>query len=46
MKVEYDALMKNGTWVLSTLPPGKKSFGFKWIFKVNYKSYGYLDKYK
>jgi hypothetical protein len=29
MKVKYDALMKNMTWVLSTLPPRKKSIGCK-----------------
>jgi hypothetical protein len=46
MKVGYDALMKNMTWLLSSLPLGNKSIGCKWIFKVKYKSYGSLDKYK
>ena len=38
--------MKSKTWVLSTLPLGKKALGCKWIFKVKYKLDGYLDKYK
>ena len=38
--------MKNKTWVLSTLPLGKKAIGCKWIFNVKYKSDGCLDKYK
>jgi hypothetical protein len=28
MKVECDALMRNKTWVLSTLPLGKKFIGY------------------
>ena len=46
IKVKYDAQMKNKTWVLSTLPLGKKVIGCKWIFNVKYKSDGCLDKYK
>ena len=46
MKVKYDAQMKNKTWLLSTLPLGKKAIGCEWIFKVKYKSHGSLDKYK
>ena len=38
--------MKNKTWVLSTLPLGKKAIHCKWIFNVKYKSDGSLDKYK
>ena len=38
--------MKSKTWVLSTLPLGKKALGCKWIFKVKYKLDGSLDKYK
>ena len=38
--------MKNKTWVLSTLPLGKKAIRCKWIFNVKYKSDGSLDKYK
>ena len=45
IKVEYDAQMNNKTWVLSTLPLGKKAIGCKWIFNVKYKLDGSLDKY-
>jgi len=38
--------MKNKTWVLSTLPLGKKAIHCKWIFNVKYKLDGSLDKYK
>ena len=31
---EYNAHEKNGTWVLASLPPGKKTVGCKWIFSV------------
>ena len=46
MKVKYAASMKRKTWVLSTLPLGKKALGCKWIFKVKYKLDGSLHKYK
>eukprot|EP01018_Ginkgo_biloba_P016510 Gb_19106 [translate_table: standard] len=45
-KVEYDALMKNKTWTLEELPPGKKPIGCKWVYKVKYKADDSLDKYK
>ena len=34
MKEELDALSKNHTWVLVTLPPGKSVVGCKWIYKI------------
>lgn len=46
MDDEYDALMKNGTWKLIGLPPGKKAIGYKWVFKKQYKTDGTLDKHK
>ena len=33
MKAEFDALVKNGTWKLSTLPEGKKPLGGRWVFR-------------
>ena len=29
MQIEYDAIMKNGTWLLVDLPVGKKAIGTK-----------------
>ncbi|KAH9299553.1 hypothetical protein KI387_031235, partial [Taxus chinensis] len=36
----------NQTWELVDLPPGKKSIGYKWIFKKKYKVDGSIDKHK
>ena len=34
MKKELNALSKNHTWDLVTLPPGKSVVGCKWIYKI------------
>ncbi|KAH9288125.1 hypothetical protein KI387_032242, partial [Taxus chinensis] len=46
MDSKYQSVMKNNTWQLVDLPPGKKPIGCKWIFKTKYKSDGTIDKYK
>lgn len=46
MKFEYDSLLKNGTWVLTTLPSNMKTIGCKWVFKVKENPYGSVNKYK
>lgn len=38
--------MKNGTWKMVELLPGKKVVGCKWVFKIKYKADGTLDKNK
>ncbi|WVZ20882.1 hypothetical protein V8G54_008204 [Vigna mungo] len=38
MANELQALQNNGTWTLTTLPPGKKALGCKWIYKIKYHS--------
>ena len=43
---EYTALEKNGTWVLTKLPHGKKTVGCKWIFPIKHKASGSVDRYK
>ena len=43
---EYDALMNNGTWVLTDLPPGRKALGCKWIWRQKFDATGKLTKYK
>jgi len=40
MRVEYDAIVKNGTWSLCDLPPGKKAIGTKWVYKLKRKPDG------
>ncbi|KAH9294697.1 hypothetical protein KI387_038285, partial [Taxus chinensis] len=46
MDVEYQSVMKNNTWQLVDLPPGKKPIGCRWIFKTKYKVDGTIEKYK
>ncbi|KAF3667319.1 putative anthocyanidin 3-O-glucosyltransferase 2-like [Capsicum annuum] len=46
IKIELDTIVKNNTWVLTSLPSGAKSIGCKWIFKKKLNADGSLDKYK
>lgn len=46
MKLEYDALIANNTWQLTTLPPGKTLVGCKWIFRIKENPDGSINKYK
>ena len=46
MQAEYDAIVKNGTWYLVDLPPGKKTIGTKWVYKLKQKPDGSIDRYK
>ena len=43
---EIDAHVRNGTWVLTQLPPGKRAIGSRWVFKVKRLPDGSIDKYK
>lgn len=46
MGTKHQSLIKNKTWDLLDLPPGKKPIGCKWMYKLKYKADGTLDKYK
>ncbi|RVW24113.1 Retrovirus-related Pol polyprotein from transposon TNT 1-94 [Vitis vinifera] len=46
MKEELDALTKNHTWDLVTLPPGQSVVGCKWIYKIKTRSDGSVEHYK
>ena len=46
MKEEFDALSKNHTWDLVTLPPGKSVISCKWIYKIKTRSDGSIECYK
>ena len=46
MKDELDALSKNHTWDLVTLPPGKSVVGCKWIYKIKTHSNRSIEHYK
>ncbi|OMO75792.1 Reverse transcriptase, RNA-dependent DNA polymerase [Corchorus capsularis] len=43
---EYNALLKNGTWVLASLPPGKNVINCKWVFRLKRKSDGSIERHK
>ena len=44
MQQEYDALLKNMTWDLVSLPPNRQSIGCKWVFKENVD--GSINRFK
>ena len=46
MKEELDALTKNHTWDLFTLPPRQYVVGCKWIYKIKTRSDGSIERYK
>ncbi|WVY98728.1 hypothetical protein V8G54_030879 [Vigna mungo] len=46
MANELQALQNNGTWTLTTIPPGKKALGCKWIYKIKYHSDGTVERFK
>ena len=46
MKEELDALTKNHTWDLVTLPPRQSVVGCKWIYKIKTHSNWSIERYK
>ena len=46
MQEELEALEKNRTWELVSLPPGKKAVGCKWVFTVKQNPEGLVERYK
>jgi hypothetical protein len=46
MKDEYDSLIKNGTWTLCDLPPGRKAIKSKWVYKTKTNQDGTIERYK
>nr|KYP38387.1 Retrovirus-related Pol polyprotein from transposon TNT 1-94 [Cajanus cajan] len=46
MQTEITALHNNHTWTLTTLPPGRKPIGCKWVFRVKENPDGSINKYK
>lgn len=46
MNDELDAFENNKTWIITTLPPGKKAIGSIWLYKTKFKPDGSIDKFK
>lgn len=46
MQSELEALEANNTWLLTSLPAGKKAIGSKWVYRVKYKQDGTVDRFK
>ena len=46
MMEEYQALMSNGTWVLTTLPHNRKAIGSKWTFCLKENADRTVARYK
>ncbi|KAM2857659.1 hypothetical protein PS2_001873 [Malus domestica] len=46
MKEELDALYKQGTWSLVSLPLQKNLVGYKWVFKIKKHSDGSIARHK
>ena len=46
MDIEITALEENGTWIVCSLPAGKKAVGCKWVYKIKLNADGTLERYK
>lgn len=46
MQIEYDALLRNQTWTLTTLPAGKNLVGNKRVFKLKKHADVTISRYK
>ena len=46
MNSELKALQENHTWDIVPFSFGKKTIGCQWVYKVNFKSNGSLERYK
>nr|XP_051183944.1 uncharacterized mitochondrial protein AtMg00820-like [Lolium perenne] len=46
MEEEMEAIEENWTWHLTTLPPGHRAIGLKWVYKVKKDAQGAVLKHK
>lgn len=46
MDAEIDAIRRNQTWELTSLPKGAKCIGVKWVYKTKFNELGEVDKCK
>ncbi|KAG6383093.1 hypothetical protein SASPL_157163 [Salvia splendens] len=43
---EFNAILKNKTWILTSLPPGKNLIGCTWVFKIKLHLSGAIARHK
>jgi hypothetical protein len=46
MKLDYDALISNGTWTLCSRPPHHNIIRNKWVYKIKHKADGSVKRFK
>ena len=46
MEQEYQSLMANKSWALTTIPPGRNAIKSKWVFKARQKEDGTIERFK
>nr|GFB20386.1 putative reverse transcriptase, RNA-dependent DNA polymerase, Gag-polypeptide of LTR copia-type [Tanacetum cinerariifolium] len=46
MNEEMHALYDNKTWTMTDLPYERRPIGFKWVFRIKYKSNSEVERYK
>jgi len=46
MKEEFDSLIKNGTWVLTNLPPERSVIKSRWVYKLKRGSENEIQRFK
>lgn len=46
MKIEYDTLKENKTWILVPRPKNKKVLSNRWVFKIKLTQDGQIEEYK
>jgi hypothetical protein len=46
MNSEFEAIERNDTWELTSLPKVVKKIGVKWVFKTKFNEHGAVDKFK
>ena len=46
MHAELAAMELNNTWPVTPLPPSKHSVGCRWIYEVQHRSNGSIERHK
>jgi hypothetical protein len=46
MKLEYDALISNGTWTSCSKSPYHNIIQNKWVYKIKCKADGFVERFK